>query len=311
MNNKLLVTPAPHITKHFTTNALMFAMIMALLPTAISGVMTFGLNALWHILISVGCGYLFDLAFRYFKSKKASLLDFSGVVTGFVIALILPVSAPLYFPIIGNFIAIIIFKGLFGGIGKNIFNPAGIARVILGIIFSGLSLELFSGIALEGNVSSPLYYYALEDYSTITLRSLFFGTAPGAIGTVSVFCSLLGGIVLMCFAVTDYIIPLGSLITFIITTWVGQGAIAIVPFLFSGSYMFVTMFMLTDPTSSPNTVWGKLFYGLIFGAVAGVFRFTHVLGETGVFVALIIANILAPLLDKIFAPRPLGIKREG
>jgi len=137
--NKLLVAPSPHITRHFSTNALMFSMFIALLPCAISGVITFGLDALWLILISTISGYAFDLLFRYLKDKKVSVLDISGAITGFVFALILPVSAPLWYPVVGTFIAIVIFKGLFGGIGKNILNPAGTARVILGIIFSGLS----------------------------------------------------------------------------------------------------------------------------------------------------------------------------
>ena len=202
------------------------------------------------------------------------------------------------------------FKGLFGGIGKNVLNPAATARVILSFIFSGLTLTLFTGIALKGDVASPLYYFSNGDYSAITIRSLFFGTAPGAIGTASIFCILVCGIALMCYKVTDYVIPLGAFVAFTLTAWIGQGAIAIVPYLFSGSFMFVAMFMLTDPTSSPNTLWGKLCYGLIFGLTSGLFRVYFVLGETGVFVALLIANIIAPLLDKIFAPIPLGIRRE-
>ena len=181
--------------------------------------------------------------------------------------------------------------------------------MLLGLMFTGLSLSLFKGIALDGEVSSPLYYFMMNDYSTITIRSLFFGTAPNAIGTASIFCILVCGIALMIFKITDWIIPVGSFVTFTIMAWVLKGPISIIPYLFSGSFIFVSMFMLTDPTSSPNTVWGKLMYGLIFGAVAGLFRVYAVLGETGVFVALVLLNLIAPLLDKIFAPRPLGIKR--
>jgi len=310
MNNKLLVTPTPHITKQSSTNILMFAMIAALVPTAVSGVITFGVRALYIILISIASSYLFDILFNYLKVKKFNFLDASSLVTGFVLALIMPVSIPLYVPIIASFIAIVIFKGCFGGIGKNIFNPSAAARVILGFIFAGLSVSMFSGIALSG-AASPLSYYEVGDYSSITIHSLFFGTAPGAIGTVSMICILISGILLMCFRVTDFIIPVCSILTFIITTWIGQGAIAIVPYLFSGSFMFATMFMITDPTSSPNTVWGKLICGLFFGFIAGLFRVNFILGETSVFVAVLIVNLISPLLDKIFAPRPLGVRREN
>ena len=309
MKDKLIVSPAPNITKDYTTNSLMYLMVVALLPTAISGIINFGMNALYLILLSIGCCYVFDMVFSYLKTRNVNFFDFSSVVTGLVIALTLPVSAPLYFVVIGSFIAIVIIKGCFGGIGKNIFNPAGVARVVLGFIFSGLSLEMFKGIALDGVVASPLSYFSIGDYSTITLRSMFFGSAPGAIGTVSIICILITGVVLMCLSVTDFIIPLGAFVAFMITTWVGSDAIAIVPYLLSGSFAFVTLFMLPEPTSSPNTVWGKLFYGLIFGLLAGLFRVYSVLGETGVFVALLIVNMLSHLLDKIFMPRPLGFKK--
>ena len=307
--NKLLVTPAPHSTKQITTNAMMYVMLLALLPTAISGVVVYGLKALGLIIISTVTGYFCDTLLTYLKTNKFAFADLSGAVTGFMMALILPVSVPYYIPAIGSFVAVVVVKFLFGGIGKNIFNPAGAARVILGLMFTALSLSLFKGIALEGNVSSPLYYYLSNDYSTITIRSLFFGTAPGAIGTASIFCILVCGIALMCYKITDWTIPLGAIVTFTITAWVGKGAVSIIPYLFSGSFMFVAMFMLTDPTTSPNTVWGKLFSGLIFGAIAGLFRIYGVLGETGVFVALLAVNLISPLLDKIFAPRPLGLNR--
>lgn len=311
MANKLLVSPAPHVTKHFSTNGLMYAMFIALLPTAISGVVVFGIRSLYMMLIAVFSSYFFELFFDRLRTGKWEILDLTSVVTGFITALILPVSAPLYYPVIASFVAVIIFKGLFGGVGKNIFNPAGAARVVLGLLFSGLSLSLFSGIALEGEVLSPLQYFMSNDYSSITLRSLFFGTAPGAIGTASIFCIAVCGIMLMIYKVTDWLIPLGSIVAFSVTALIFKGAISIVPFMFTGGFMFVTMFMLTDPATSPNTSWGKLLYGLVFGFVSAFFRVNFVLGETSVFVALLFANLLTPLFDKIFAPRPLGLKREG
>lgn len=309
MGNKLLVDPSPHITKWHSTLYIMIATAMALLPTAISGVINFGMRALYIILISVGCSYVFDILMTYIRNKKIYWYDISGLVSGLMLALILPVNAPLYFPVIGSFISMVIFKGLFGGIGRNVFNPSAAARLVLGLIFSGLTLDLFTGGAL-GNAQSPLAYFMLGNYSSITLRSLFMGTAPGGIGTASIFCVLIGGVCLLCFGIIDYVIPLTSLLTFVLTVWIGAGAKAIVPYLFSGSFVFATLFMVTDPTTNPNTVWGKFFYGLLFGLFAGLFRVNFVLGETGVFAAVLICNILAGLLDKIFAPRPLGVKER-
>lgn len=308
MENKLVVDPSPHISKWYSTFAIMIAMIMALLPTAISAVINFGMRSLYLILISVGTCYVLDIIMTYVREKKFFWYDISGAVTGFILALILPVNAPLYYPVIGAVIAVVIFKGCFGGIGRNIFNPSAAARVVLGLIFSGLTLDLFSGGAL-GSAQSPLAYYMLGNYSSITLRSLFMGSAPGAIGTASIFCVLIGGVCLLCFGIIDYVIPLTSVLTFVITIWAGVGVKAIIPYLFSGSFLFATFFMVTDPTTNPNTIWGKFFYGLLFGVVAGLFRVGFVLGETGVFVAVLIVNLFAAMLDKIFAPRPLGVRR--
>ena len=307
--NKLLVTPSPHITKQSSTNIMMFAMIFALIPTAMYGLVVFGVRALLIIGISVGSAYLFEVLFNLLKYRKVEWLDFSSIVTGFMLALVLPVNVPFYVPIIGSFIAIVIFKGCFGGIGKNLFNPTAAARVVLAFIFTGLTLAMFTGTALGENVASPLAYFAKGDFSAITIRSLFFGNVAGAIGTVSIICILVAGIILMAFKITDYIIPVGSIITFIAVIWAMLGATAILPYLFSGSFLFVTMFMLPEPTTSPNTVWGKFCFGLMFGAIAALFRVFNILGETSVFMAVLIMNILAPLLDKIFAPRPIGVKR--
>lgn len=310
MNNKLVVAPSPHITKYHTTNILMFATIIALLPTAISGVINFGFRALYMILISVGCCYLFEMAFKFLKDKKFEWMDLSSVVTGLITALILPVNAPLYFPVIAAFIAIVIFKGCFGGLGRNIFNPSAAARVVLGMIFAGLTLDMYVGSLALKNALSPLSYFMLGDYQSITIRSLFFGSAPGGIGTVSIICILISGVLLMAFQLIDFIIPLCSVIGFVAIPWIFKGAISIVPYILSGSFLFATIFMITDPTSSPNTPWGKLFYGLIFGVVAGFMRVFFVMGETGVFIAVLVVNLLSPLLDKIFAPHPIGVKRR-
>lgn len=308
--NKLMVTAAPHTNKWNSTSIMMFATMVALLPTLVSGVINFGVRAVYILLISVASCYVFDVLMVFFRQKRWFFQDFSGIVTGLMLTCILPVNAPLYYPVIGAFIAIVIFKGMFGGIGKNIFNPAAAARVVLGLIFSGLTLDLFTGGAM-GNAQSPLAYFILGDYSAVTIRALFLGSASSAIGTASIMCITITGIMLMIFSITDFVVPLGAILTFTITVWASKGTIAILPYLFSGSFLFATFFMITDPTTSPNTVWGRLFYGLIFGAIAGLFRVYFVLGETGVFVAVVLVNMLSGLLDKIFNPIPLGVRRAA
>jgi len=309
MNKKLYVSPAPHITKGLTTSWMMIAMLMALAPAAVMGVITFKLKALAIIAIAMASSYVFEILFRLLRRQKLFFFDCSSLVTGLMVALTLPVSVPYYFPVIGSFIATVIFKGCFGGLGRNIFNPAAASRVVLGFIFSGLSLALFKGTAIGANVLSPLEYFLKADYSSITIRSLFFGGTTGAIGTCCILCLLVTGIILMCIKVTDFVIPVCSLVTFVAITWATKGLIAVFPYLFSGSFIFAALFMVTDPTTSPVTVWGRLVSGLLFGAFAAMFRVRGVLGETSVFVAVLMVNFLAPMLDKIFAPRPIGARR--
>lgn len=306
---KLYVSPAPHITSKINTITMMIAMIFALLPTAVLGCINFGFKALFIILISTASAYVFEILFRLITKQKIFWYDFSSLVTGFMVGLVLPVSVPYWFPVIASFLAIVLFRNCFGGLGNNIFNPTAGARVVLGFLFTGLSLSWFKG-TFGGSMLSPLEYFMNGDFSSITLRSMFFGSTTGAIGTASILCVAVSGILLMSFGVTDWVAPCCALISFVVTTWIGGGAIAIVPFLFSGSFMFATMFMLPDPTTSPTTIWGRFIYGLLFGVFAGLFRCAHVLGETSVFVAILMVNILAPMLDKIFAPRPLGVRRK-
>lgn len=306
---KLFVSPAPHFTNKINTVMMMLAMLIAMVPCAVMGIINFGTKALWLILISVASSFVFDVLFGLLVRKKVFLNDFSSLVTGLMVALVLPVTVPYWLPVVASFLAIVIFKGCFGGLGRNIFNPTASARVILGFLMAGLSLSLFKGTA-GNSVLSPLEYYLVNDYSSVPIRSLFFGTAPGAIGTVCSIAIIISGVCLMSFRITDYVMPCCALISFVVTVWIGDGAIAILPFMFSGSFLFVTMFMLPDPTTSPCSIWGRFIYGLLFGLFAGLFRVTDVLGETSVFVAILMVNLLSPLLDKIFAPRPLCARRK-
>ena len=308
MNDKLFVSSAPHITSSYSTLFMMCSMMFALFPLSVFAVVNFGVKALYMILIGVGTSYVLEKLLNLIKDRKFSPLDFSSVITGWMVALVLPVSVPLWMPALGSFIAIFVFKFCFGGLSKNIFNSTAAARVILSVMFSGLNLSLFTGTAIGENVFSPLYYFALGDYSSINLRSLFFGTVPGAIGTTAIIIIAACGIILMLLRITDYVIPVGGIVTFVATIWIGKGSIAIIPYLMSGSFLFACFFMITDPVTSPNTVWGKLIYGLLFGLFAGLFLVNDVLGETAVFIAVLMVNICAPLLDKIFKPRPLGLK---
>lgn len=301
-----LVTENPHITKNYHTSLLMGMVMLAMLPAVVAGVINFGARALLVLVISVASFYLFEILANYLVYKHVDFTDISSILSGLMLGMTLPVDVPLYYPVIGSLFAVLFIKLLFGGTGKNLFNPAASARAFLGVVFAGFSLTLFS-LVKDGSVMvSPITYFANGDYSAYTLTSMFLGSVPGGIGTTSIIAILVGGLGLIVSDVIDYKIPLFSAIGFAVIAIIFKGAISILPLMMTGSFIFVSVFMATDYVTSPSTEWGAVIYALLFGVLAALFRIFGILGESGVFIALLVANSLAPLLDKIFQPRPVG-----
>ena len=301
-----LVTENPHITKNYHTSLLMGMVMLAMLPAVVAGVINFGARALLVLTISVVSFYLFEILANYLVYKHVDFTDISSILSGLMLGMTLPVDVPLYYPVIGSLFAVLFIKLLFGGTGKNLFNPAASARAFLGVVFAGFSLTLFS-LVKDGSVMvSPITYFANGDYSAYTLTSMFLGSVPGGIGTTSIIAILVGGLGLIVSDVIDYKIPLFSAIGFAVIAIIFKGAISILPLMMTGSFIFVSMFMATDYITSPSTEWGTVIYALLFGVLAALFRIFGILGESGVFIALLVANSLAPLLDKMFQPRPVG-----
>ena len=301
-----LVTDGPHITKNYHTTIIMGMVMLSLLPAIVAGAINFGARALLVLLISVASFYGFEVAFSYLFYKKFDFTDISGILSGLIFGLTLPVNVPLYFPVVGGLFATLFIKMLFGGTGRNLFNPAASARVLLGVLFAGFSLSFFT-LEIEGaSMLSPITYFANGDYSAYTLTSMFLGSVPGGIGTSSILCVLIGAIWLIVAKLIDYKIPLFAVVGFIIITIIFKGEIAILPFAMTGSFLFAAIYMATDYVTAPSTEWGAVVYGLLFGVLAALFRVFGILGESGVFVALLLANSFAPLFDKIFKPRPVG-----
>ena len=301
-----LVTDGPHITKNYHSTLIMLMVILSLVPAIVAAAINFGAMALLVLLVSVVSFYGFDIGFNYLFYKKYDFTDISSLLSGLLFGMTLPVSVPLYYPVIGALFAVLFIKMLFGGTGKNLFNPAASARALLGVLFAGFSLTLFTLTADGASMLSPITYFADGDYSAYTLTSMFLGSVPGGVGTTSILCLAIGALWLIIAKVIDYKIPLFAIIGFVAITICFKGAIAILPFIMTGSFFFAAIYMATDYVSSPSTEWGSVVYGLIFGVLSALFRVFGILGETGVFVALLIVNSLSPLLDKMFQPRPIG-----
>lgn len=304
MDKLLNVSASPHVRDKTTTSQIMLDVIIALLPATLFGIYNFGLNAALIIAVTVATCVLSEFLFEYFLKKPMTIKDFSAVVTGMILALNLPASVPLWLPVIGGVFAIIVVKQLYGGLGQNFMNPALAARCFLLISFTGrMTNFVYDGVAS----ATPLAI--IKSGGNYDLLSMFIGNIGGTIGETSVIALLLGAAYLVIRHVIKLTIPLTYILTFTLFTLVFSPQ----PFnlyylgcqLCGGGLIFGTFFMATDYVTSPITRNGQIIYGIIIGILTGLFRFFGTSAE-GVSYAIIISNLLVPIIEKFTLPVPFG-----
>lgn len=304
MDKLLNVSASPHVRDKTTTSQIMLDVIIALLPATLFGIYNFGFNAALIIAVTVATCVLSEFLFEYFLKKPMTIKDFSAVVTGMILALNLPASVPLWLPVIGGVFAIIVVKQLYGGLGQNFMNPALAARCFLLISFTGrMTNFVYDGVAS----ATPLAI--IKSGGNYDLLSMFIGNIGGTIGETSVIALLLGAAYLVIRHVIKLTIPLTYILTFTLFTLVFSPQ----PFnlyylgcqLCGGGLIFGAFFMATDYVTSPITRNGQIIYGIIIGILTGLFRFFGTSAE-GVSYAIIISNLLVPIIEKFTLPVPFG-----
>lgn len=317
MNEELLhVSSSPHVRSKVTTQSIMFTVVLALMPAALFGVYNFGFRALMVIFASIATCVLTELIYEHFMHKKITVSDGSAVVTGLLLALNLPASAPWWIPVIGGIFAILIVKQLFGGLGQNIMNPALAARCFLLISFTGRMTEFTVPEGAFGKVvdtvsgATPLA--AVKAGESADLFSMFFGNIAGTIGETSVIAILIGAVFLVCIKVIDLRIPLSYLGTFSVLVLVyglasGRGfdPVFLAQQLCGGGLMLGAWFMATDYVTAPITKKGQLVYGCVIGIFTWLFRMFGSSAE-GVSYAIIFSNLLVPLIERVTRPTAFG-----
>lgn len=304
------VSVSPHVREQSTTRAIMRDVVIALLPILAFGVYHFGLDALLVIIISVATCVISELLFNLIAKKPITVFDFSAVVTGLILAINLPSSVAWWIPVIGGAFAIIAVKMLFGGIGQNFMNPALAARCFLLISFT----SRMNDFSIDG-VSGATPLAMMKAGENPDLLTLFLGFHGGCIGEVSALAILIGGLYLIVKKVISVRIPL----TYILSTLVFVALINVVSGndititylagqLLSGGLLVGAFFMATDYATSPITAKGQIVYGIILGLMTALFR---VLGSSaeGVSYAIIIGNLLVPIIEKITVPKPFGCEK--
>ncbi|MCK4802477.1 RnfABCDGE type electron transport complex subunit D, partial [bacterium] len=294
---------SPHIRAREDVRAIMSDVIFALSPALVASIIFFG----WRALLIVSVSIFFSVASEFFWQKlwrkKITVGDLSSVVTGMLLAFVLPPSSPLWMVAIGAFVAITLGKQIFGGLGYNPFNPALVARAVLLAswpVYMTTWTRPFDGVT----TASPLGIVKMElDQRLPSYLEMFLGNRAGCLGEISVLALLLGVAYLLYKKQITWHIP----VSFI-------GTVGLVCLLFNRDPLFNIMagglilgafFMATDLVTSPLTKKGKLVFGVGCGLLTVLIRFTGGFPE-GVCYSILIMNMLTPIIDKITEPKVFG-----
>jgi electron transport complex protein RnfD len=299
MNKLLNVSSSPHVRCSVNTQNLMLDVVIAMIPAAAFGVYNFGLSALGVVLITTGTAVLTEYLYQKLMHKKVTIQDFSAVVTGLLLALNLPPTAPWWMCVLGSVFAILVVKQLFGGLGQNFMNPALGARCFLLISFTGrMTTFVYDGVS----GATPLAQ--LKAGESVNTFDMLIGNTAGTIGETSVIAIMIGAIFLLLMGVIDLRIP-GTYIVIILFGGHGLDPQYITAHLCGGGLMLGAWFMATDYVTSPITKKGQIVYGVCLGLLTGLFRLFGGSAE-GVSYAIIFSNLLVPLIEKVTLPKPFG-----
>ena len=310
--NKLKVSSSPHIRDKVTSGNIMLMVVIALLPASAFGVYNFGLSALIMLISTTVSSVLTEYVYEKLMHKKITINDFSAVVTGLLLGLNMPPTAPWWMGVLGGIFAILVVKQLFGGLGQNFMNPALGARCFLMVSFAGqMTTFVYDGVTGP----TPLSYVKEGALDQVNTMNMLIGTIPGTIGETSVIAIIIGAIFLILMGVIDLRIPGTYIVTFAIFVGI-FGHVAhpeigffdpqyITAHLCGGGLMLGAWFMATDYVTSPITKKGQIVYGIVLGLLTGLFRIFGGSAE-GVSYAIIISNLLVPLIEKVTLPKPFG-----
>ena len=305
MNDKLNVTSNPHVREKMDTSKIMLCVIIALIPATVMGIVNFGYKAAILVCVCIATCVLSEWVFEIIIKKKSTIKDLSAVVTGLLLAMNLPHTLPIWQAIVGSVFAIVIVKMLFGGLGQNFMNPALGGRCFLLISFTG-SMTSFADI---NGVTGATPLALLKAGESVNTLDMLTGRTLGTIGETSVIAIIIGAIFLILMGIIDLKIPGSYIVSFSIFVLLfgGHGLDwnYLVAHLCGGGLMLGAFFMATDYVTRPITKWGQFYYGILLGALTAVLRVFGPSAE-GVSYAIIIGNLLVPLIDRIVRPRFFG-----
>lgn len=305
--NNYKLSSSPHIRDKVTSSNIMLMVVIALLPASAFGVYNFGIPALIVLISTTVSAVLTEYIYEKLMHKKITINDWSAVVTGLLLGLNMPASAPWWMGALGSVFAILVVKQLFGGLGQNFMNPALAGRCFLLISFTSLMTN-FNCDAYTG--ATPLT--SLKAGESVNVLNMILGRTAGTIGETSVIAIVLGACVLIVAGVIDLRVPGSYIASFavFVLLFAALSGIAISPAYLSaqlagGGLMLGAFFMATDYVTRPVTKKGQYIYGVILGFLTAIFRIFGASAE-GVSYAIILGNLLVPLIERYTMPKAFG-----
>lgn len=301
----LIVSPSPHDENYIKTSNIMLNVIVALLPALAVGCYVFGWRALILTCVCVASCILFEFLCRKIMKRSNTIGDLSAVVTGVILAMNLPVTLPIWMAVVGSFVAIVVVKQLFGGLGQNFANPAITARIVLMLSFP----------TAMTNWAVPFFYKNGADVVTgatplvsgeASYLDLFLGNVGGCLGETCAFALLLGGLYLAVKKIISLAAPIGFIGSLALLTWIfgGDPLRAIL----AGGVFLGAFFMATDYATTPISTKGKLIFGLGCGIITFVIRQFGSYPE-GVSFSILLMNVLTPFIEQCTRTKVFGAKK--
>jgi electron transport complex protein RnfD len=324
--SKLLnISSSPHVRSKTSTKNIMFDVLLALTPAALFGIYNFGIRALVLIVVCMASCVLSEYIWQKAMGLPLTVSDGSAALTGLFLALNLSSKFPIWMAILGSVFAIIIVKQLFGGLGQNFMNPALGARCFLMVSFAGkmtsfaydkaVGLKYLSDSQLDAITGATPLASIKDGSATLDwayVGKMFLGTTGGTIGETSALLLLIGAAYLLFKKVITWKIPVCYIVTFAVFVLLfgghGFDLTYLAAELCGGGLILGAFFMATDYVTSPITPKGQIIFGILLGLLTGIFRIFGASAE-GVSYAIIICNLLVPLIEKVTIPVPFG--KEG
>jgi len=320
------VSASPHTRSKVTTKSIMQDVVIALVPAGLFSIYNFGIRALLITAVTILACVMTEYLYCHFMKKPSTAGDLSAVVTGLLLAYNVPVNLPLWMAALGGIFAILIVKMLFGGIGQNFMNPALAARAFLLISFPvqmtsfavskiaapGVMDYIQNGFVTVDGVTGATPLAAIKAGETVDLMKMLFGNIGGTIGETSAIAIIIGAAYLVVRKVISLRIPLTYIITVGVFVLLFGGKGFDLDFLaghiLGGGLLLGAFFMATDYVTSPITAKGQVIFGISLGLLTGLFRLFGGSAE-GVSYAIILCNMLVPLIDKVTRTKSFGKER--